>query len=311
MREEETILRELGESKHIYEEMRIPKELDDRVQWAIAQSKAGDGRRIPKKRSRGKAAKWAGMAAALGIAFFVWGLNTNMAFAATMEEVPVLGNISRVLTFRDYEERDGDKTIVVKEPQIQTEEKENTEFVADVNGEIERAVETYKADAAKQIAEYKSAFLATGGTEEEFTEKNIRVDVNYDVTYESDTILSLVLTANENWCGAYGVQYYYNIDMKNRKLLTLKELLGEDWVNSANAQIREQMEERMAADASLVYWEDFTGVNEDTGFYLNKNGHPVVVFGKYEIAPGSAGIQEFELENKPLQSCAGNSSLIK
>ena len=42
-----------------------------------------------------------------------------------------------------------------------------------------------------------------------------------------------------------------------------------------------------------VYFEDFSGIDENTSFYLDEAGRPVVVFGAYAIAPGSEGTQEF------------------
>ena len=39
----------------------------------------------------------------------------------------------------------------------------------------------------------------------------------------------------------------------------------------------------------------FTGVSEDQRFYMNSDGNPVLVFEKYEIAPGSSGELEFEV----------------
>ena len=39
----------------------------------------------------------------------------------------------------------------------------------------------------------------------------------------------------------------------------------------------------------------FTGISEDTAFYINENNRPVIVFEKYEIAPGSSGEIEFEI----------------
>ena len=55
----------------------------------------------------------------------------------------------------------------------------------------------------------------------------------------------------------------------------------------------------MAADDEAVYFapEDggFRSISEDQGFYINQQGHVVVVFLKYEIAPGCMGTQEFEI----------------
>ena len=50
-------------------------------------------------------------------------------------------------------------------------------------------------------------------------------------------------------------RYFYNLDLKNGKKLTLGDLLGQDYKEKANSSIRRQMEERMAADRNLVYWD--------------------------------------------------------
>ena len=39
----------------------------------------------------------------------------------------------------------------------------------------------------------------------------------------------------------------------------------------------------------------FVGISEDVKFYINGHNRPVIVFEKYEIAPGSAGEVEFEI----------------
>ena len=44
----------------------------------------------------------------------------------------------------------------------------------------------------------------------------------------------------------------------------------------------------------------FETVTADTPFYINEKGNPVVVFEKYEIAPGALGRPEFEIERQPL-----------
>ena len=72
------------------------------------------------------------------------------------------------------------------------------------------------------------------------------------------------------------MQYFYNIDLKNEKTLTLEDILGEDYISIANESIREQMQKRMEDDENLVYWdgsdgiEGFTTVDENTKFYLNE-----------------------------------------
>lgn len=73
--------------------------------------------------------------------------------------------------------------------------------------------------------------------QEEFEAKGIKVDISYELKCESDRYLSLVITANENWCSAYGVQYFYNIDLKEQRNLTLRDVLGDEWIDIATKQI--------------------------------------------------------------------------
>ena len=287
----------IRDSKKIYDATEIPSELSETVHQAIQQTqlrKGGNEMHLFKRYGKRVAAT-----AACLVICFVAALNVSEPFAAAVAKVPVVGGIVQVVTWRSYVQEDEDKTIQMEVPQIEGEE--DSGVVADVNAEIQKIVDDYKAQAEQQIAEYKEAFIATGGTEEEFAQKDIKVDVQYDVKYQSDTRLSLELTANENWCNAYNVQYFYNIDLKDDKALTLEDILGEDYVSIANASIREQMQQRMAEDENLVYWdgsdgiEGFTTVDENTKFYLNEKGNPVVVFAAYEIGPGATGAQEFEI----------------
>ena len=75
----------------------------------------------------------------------------------------------------------------------------------------------------------------------------------------------------------------------------------EDYETIANEQIVAQMKEQMANDSSVFYWVDdptmggFEGISENTHFYINEAGNPVVVFDKYEVAPGAMGRPEFEI----------------
>ena len=39
----------------------------------------------------------------------------------------------------------------------------------------------------------------------------------------------------------------------------------------------------------------FTTIGSDQEFYINEAGNPVVVFEKYEIAPGYMGALEYEI----------------
>jgi hypothetical protein len=293
-------MKEIEEAKKIYESIEIPPELNSVVLDTIKKSK--ESKVIPMKKKR--YLKETACAAAVLLLGFMTLLNTNEAFAASIQGLPVLGTIAKILTVRSYEKTDEDKTVSVKVPEVQpietdSEAVDEDKFIADINAKINKIVNNYVTESEARIQEYKEAFIATGGTEEEFTAKNIKVDVQYDIKSETDTTVSFVITANENWSSAYGIQTYYNLDLKNNKNITLKDLLGENYITLVNESIKKQMEERMKADSDITYFGDdmdgFKTINEDTNFYINIKGNPVICFKKYEIAPGFMGIQEFEI----------------
>lgn len=292
----------LEKAKHEYEAIEIPKELNqaivermqDKLQKGVIHMKKYYLAAIP----------------ATAVIIFVAGLNTSYSFASAMEDIPVLGTVAKVLTIRSYQEKDADKEVDVNVPKVEVNdsniEEEVTEnnqaveqMTVDVNAEIDKAVAEYVKEAEARIEEYKQAFLETGGTEEEFAEKHIKVKVDYEVKYQDENYLSFVVTGDESWVSAYAVNYYYNLDMKNAKRLTLKDLLGDTYTDTANTQILAEMQKRTAENEDYMYFDKESGgfitVTDDTDFYINKAGNPVVVFDKYEVAPGFMGAQEFEI----------------
>ncbi|MCM1161236.1 MAG: DUF3298 domain-containing protein [Roseburia sp.] len=339
-------MKEIKDSKAIYDAIKVPAELSSVMEKAIETERKERERSIMRKENKWKKA-WIPAAAAIFFIGVTIGLNTSKAFAKSAENIPILGAIAKVLTIRDYESEDN-VNISIEQPEIVVDGNQKvqtdkgaapsleeaaektpadasdtkepaasspTEYVADVNAAIEKIVSDYKADATKRIEEYKQAFLETGGTEEEWLKRGADIDVSYEIKYQSPTVLSLVLTTNESWVSVYGQQYFFNMDLVNGKDITLKELLGEDYVEKANAVILEQIKLRSETEG-YVYWgyeqynkeyyeanpddslidEGFQTVGPETKFYINEAGNPVIVFDKYEIGPGYMGSQEFEIE---------------
>ena len=102
-----------------------------------------------------------------------------------------------------------------------------------------------------------------------------------------------------SFANAYQEETYYNLDLANDRELTLQDVLGEDWVEKCNESIREQMD--AAEDPSVYFTPDaggFTTVDEDTQFYLNEAGNPVVVFPPYTVPLGPWGPWSLKLRNK-------------
>ena len=230
---------------------------------------------------------------------FVTALNTNTAFAREISEIPVLGAVARIFTFRSYVEESDELKVSVEIPSLEMISEETNGLADSVNQEIHTLCEQYADEAVKRAEEYKKAFMETGGTQEEWEAHNIEIRVFYEIKSQTEDFLSFAVSGTENWTSAYSEKRYYNIDLKNEKLVTLEDILGEDYITIVNTDIQRQMQSREESGEVFFTPEEggFTGISDDVKFYINESGNPVVVFGKYEIAPGSAGEVEFEIES--------------
>ena len=161
-----------------------------------------------------------------------------------------------------------------------------------VNAEIQERVDAHLAQAQADWDDYKDAFLATGGTEEEWADREMNVLIDYEIKSQTDTTVSFVVDFAEGWVAAMQQRYCYNLDLANDKDITLADVLGEDWVGICNDAVNA----KIAADESGLFFTPeqggFTTVDDATSFYLNEDGSVTLVFPEYSIAAGAAGIVE-------------------
>ena len=297
-------MRQIEDARKRYEEIPIPAELSGRVRAAIVRSeekRKSQRQRIPTVRIRRKHRIWgtcAGMAAAL-VLVFTTALNTNTAFAEMAAGLPVIGAAARILTFRSYERDEGDWKISVEIPSVEMIAKDTNGLDSALNQEIYDLCSQYADEAVERAREYKKAFMETGGTEEEWEAHDINIHVGYEIKAQTEAYLSFAVQGTENWSSAYSETKYYNIDLKDNKMVTLADVLGHDYARIADESILRQME-NMEEKEGIAFWSKseggFTGVTDKTVFYMNEKENPVLVFDKYEIAPGAYGKLEFEID---------------
>lgn len=291
----------LEDAKKKYDKTEIPKELSKRVQAAVEESGARKREREKVARIRRRkvlAGKCAGVAAGLAIVFTT-ALNTNTAFADMAARLPVVGGVARLLTFRSYEKDEGDWKISVKIPSVEMIAADTNGLDDSLNQEIHELCIRYGEEAQQRAMEYKKAFMETGGTEEEWAAHNIEINVWYEIKSQTEDYLSFAVMGTESWTSAYSEARYYSIDLKNGKLATLQTLLGDEYIRKADESIQTAMKERQETEGIEFWAQDeggFSGIDENTKFYVNEKGNPVIVFDKYEIAPGAYGAMEFEVE---------------
>ncbi len=280
----------LQEAKHEYQSVEIPQELNRRVNAAIEQGEA-------KRPARHHWARNSLCSALACCAILVVALNTSQVFAQAVLDIPVLGNIARVFTFREYQEQNNISDFDIKIPAVSSTG--HPELEDRINQEIQEKIDAIVTQAQKEDQKNYESYLKEFGSVPETGHHSLSID--YEVKRSDEKILSFVITRTDVMASGSIEQYFYNIDMETGKELTLEDILGSDYKRIADESIQKQIKERMENDPSLQYFdgsngiEGFTGISDHPNFYMNDAGHAVICFNEYEIAPGYMGVQEFEI----------------
>lgn len=278
---------EMERAKARYQAQETPEELSLAVRAAIR-----EGDRLRKRRRTVRRSLATALASC---ACFVLLVNGSPSFAQAVYDVPVLGGLARIFTVTEYAVNDREHIIDVRLPAL--ENTGHTELEQKVNQEISTRIQSVIDAAETRARENREAYVATGGDPDDFIP--VMIDVDYEVKCQNEQHLSFVVMETEVRASSYTEFYAYNIDLETGKEITLRDLLGPNWMETVNAQVAEQIAQR-AQDPENTYWTaeqgGFQGVREDQPFYLNGEGLPVVVFEKYELGPGSMGSQEFVIQ---------------
>ncbi len=281
-------MKEFKKAKEEYENTPIPAELSDRVRQGIQ-----EGRAHYRARRARTFRRWASAAACF--CAVLAGLNLSPTIARAAAEVPVLGGLFQVLTFVDYNRTEAGIHYDVSVPQVEAE----SDLAQTVNAMIQEKLDAHLAKAQQDWDDYRDAFFATGGTEEEWGGREMDVIADYEIKSQSDSRVSFVVTFAEGWVASMEERFYYNLDLAENRDLTLRDYLGEDWVEICNASIQKQIEDSVDEEGFTYFFapEDggFTTVDETTGFYVREDGTVVVCFPEYSIAAGAAGMPEFPI----------------
>lgn len=284
-------MKRMEEAKKRYDSTPVPEELSERIQTEIQRAE------IKRRKKRKRAALWkkSFAAAAAAAAVFVAALNIDTAFAEGAARLPGIGEAARVFTFRSYQKTSEDLSVSVDIPGVDKIAEDTGEMESKVNEEIYFLCQKYAEEAQERAEEYKKAFLETGGTQEEWEAHNIEIKVWYEVKSRTENYLSVAVMGTESWSSAYGEIKYYNFDRKTGGYARLSDFLGEDYAETAEKEILRQIGER-EKETGIDFWEeDLPAITDKTAFYVNAAENPVILFEKYEIAPGAAGAQSFEI----------------
>ena len=284
----------MGNWKKEYEEIKVPENMKERMEASIARAKK-DKRKVKKVKL------WKTCTSAAAVLAIVLILpNTSQTAAAAMQQIPLLGNLFKITTVREYQVDEERNMANVKVPQVETQNTGDGE-AAD-QGTVEQAKATADAinfdieeETNKLIDEFKESMKNEEGYQDIYIDSKVLTD--------NDRLFSLELILYQGAGSGYEQHKHYTVDKLTGKELTLKDLCGNDYVDTISEEVKKQMKEQMAADESVKYWLDdpdvpewnFDKIAEDQDFYVDAEGHVVICFNEYDVAPGSMGCVEFTM----------------
>lgn len=274
--------------KKEYNSIEIPNELEKKVRLGIERGKKDSIENRAMKPYR-YIFRTGGVAAAAALLAITLLANVNPGMANAMENVPILGAITHVVTFSSYKSQDNEMSADIKIPTVSS-------MPSSKNG-VDELNKTVKEYTDQIIAAYKSDVKATDGSGKE------AVNTDYSVITDNNTLFSLRINTDISMADTNKTVKIYHVDKKTDKLITLQDLFTDDsYITLISRNIKKQMRANMKKDSSLSYFiddgmgdADFKHIEKNTNFYIDKNGSLNIVFDKYEAAPGYMGIVEFTI----------------
>ena len=255
-----------------------------------------------KDRNRIRVTRLAATAAALLIAFIALP-NMSPTIAYAMEQMPIIGQFVKVVTFRNYEYEDEQHKADVEIPELVTDAQSQNEQYQD---ELGNTTDEINAEIQEITRKLLDEFVDHMRNELGYKELVVRSEV---VT-TAPTYFTLKLSCYQGEASGYEYDYFYTIDLTTGERLQLADIFVEkaDYITLISENIKEQMKDRMAKDEDVVYWlEDeieeinFKAITEETSFYINENNNVVISFSEGEVAPMYMGVVEFEIPAEVLR----------
>lgn len=258
-----------------YKEIPIPLELNRVVYQALE-----------KRKSRKTLYLW-GVGAAAAVIIFTTSINVSPAFAKTLVDVPVVGEIVEVLTFKKITVDEGTYQANLDVPKVQMD-----------NEALEEGLNSKYLEESKALYE---KFMSDMEAQKAFGEDgHLRVDSRFEIKTDTEQILSIGRYVEETQGSSMTTLQYDTIDKQRQLLVTLPSLFkDETYIEAISANIKEQMKQQMVEDDSKTYWvessepDGFKSISKDQEFYINAEHQLVISFDEFEVAPGYMGVVEF------------------
>ena len=242
-----------------------------------------------------------GVAVAAAVALVILP-NTSSSVAYAMKNIPLLGNVVNVVTFRDYHYDQNKKTadVSVSKIDINTEglEGESVDNAKKSSEEINREIEQI---TNQWVEEFKET-MSSDGYEQ--------IMVKTEPINTTDKYFTLKLICYQGAGSGFEQDFFYTINLDTGKRMKLSDLFieGSNYRTIISDDIKKQMRKQMDEDENVSYWLDdkeaeewnFEEIPEDVSFYVNENNELVICFNEGDVAPMYMGTVEFVISNEIL-----------
>lgn len=296
----------IEELKKEYNSIEIPEELDFVVEKAIQRGK--EEMEKSNNKSHFLSYKRLGFSVASVFIIFAAGVNINSTFAKNMEEIPVINTVARLVNYRTYVVKDKGFNADIKVSQVQGLENEVLEK------------ELNEKFIKQGQEEYKSFLKEMESIKAQGENGKLSVVTDYEVKTDNDSVFSVVYKRYETNASSDLKYKSYTVDKKNKAIVSLEGLFKDNsYVDAISNYIKEDMKRQMQLDEGKVYFineeelgdENFDKIDKEQSFYINAKGKLVILFDKYEVAPGYMGAMEFEIPTEAIKGILLERGLIK
>ena len=173
------------------------------------------------------------------------------------------------------------------------------DIIDEINYEIYKDVIGFKNDIKKQAIEYKKLYENELSKQYDKPLKyQYQAYVTYEVHYDKNNIISIILTKYQFTGGAHGMTFLdaYHYNLLTGEKLKLEDMFkpGINYKKIVNDFIYSEIKKE--PDIYFKGEDGFKGISDNQQFYIDEEGI-VIYFGLYEIAPYSIGIPKFRLKS--------------
>ena len=146
-------------------------------------------------------------AIAMTMLMFMFLTNVSPKFAYTMQEIPIIGNVVKVITIRNYFDKDGNSEIEMEIPNLKNDNNSQSQTNENVNEDVNQLTQNI---LDKFYAEMNS-------------ENHLSIKVESDVIQNNKYWFTLKLTISEVAASSDLKYKYYNIDKRTDEIVKLSD----------------------------------------------------------------------------------------